>query len=94
MRIDQQFGDSGSSDSGFSGPMPGGPGFTGKRPWYGPKRFGYGYGPQTWQGWLVSALSLVAVVVAGAVAKGTPWFYAVVIAVVAVHLVIVVVQRR
>ena len=23
-----------------------------KQPWFGPKRFGYGYGPRTWPGWL------------------------------------------
>jgi hypothetical protein len=25
----------------------------GRRPWFGPKRIGFGYRPQTWQGWLV-----------------------------------------
>lgn len=34
------------------GPQPGG---QGKRPWFGPKRFGYGIRPQTWQGYLVTA---------------------------------------
>ena len=24
-----------------------------RRPWFGPKRVGYGIRPQTWQGWLV-----------------------------------------
>jgi hypothetical protein len=91
MRSDQQSGDSGS---GNSGSLLGGPGFGGRRPWFGPKRFGWGYRPQTWQGWLVTALSVVAIIVAGTVAKGTPWLYAVVIAAVAVHLAIIVVQRR
>jgi hypothetical protein len=36
-----------------------------KKPWFGPKRFGWGLGPQTWQGWL-----LVGVVVAGIVIFG------------------------
>jgi len=94
MRTDQQYGDTGSGNSGFGGPLLSDRGFNGKRPWFGPKRIGWGYRPQTWQGWLVSALSLAAVIVAGAVAKGTLWFYAVVIAVVAVHLVIIAVQRR
>lgn len=26
------------------------------RPWFGPKRFGIGYGPASWQGWLATAL--------------------------------------
>ena len=34
----------------------------GRRPWFGPKRIGYGLRPQTWQGWLVT-MGFVAVVV-------------------------------
>jgi hypothetical protein len=93
MRSDQQSGESDSGYSGFGGPLLGGPGFNGRRPWFGPKRIGWGYRPQTWQGWLVTALSVVAVVVTAAIAKGTPWFYLVVIAVVAVHLLIIAIQR-
>jgi hypothetical protein len=94
MFSDQRSGDTGSGDSGFGSPLPGGPGFTGRRPWYGPRLVGFGYRPQTWQGYLVTALSVLAVVVAGTLAKGTPWFYGVIIAVVAVHVVIIAVQRR
>jgi len=83
MFSDQQSGEAGSGNSGFSG----------RRPWYGPRRFGYGYGPRTWQGYLVTALSVVAVIIAASVARGTPWFYGVLIVVVAVHLVIIAVQR-
>jgi uncharacterized membrane protein len=28
-------------------------GSQGRRPWFGPKRFGYGSRPQTWQGFLI-----------------------------------------
>jgi hypothetical protein len=35
---------------------------SGKRPWFGPKRFGYGIGPQTWQGWLLVAVSAAATI--------------------------------
>jgi hypothetical protein len=37
-----------------------------KRPWFGPKRIGYGLRPQTWQGWtlcLVSAIVVIALAV-------------------------------
>jgi hypothetical protein len=34
----------------------------GRRPWLGPKRIGYGLRPQTWQGWLITAV-LVAVLI-------------------------------
>jgi hypothetical protein len=30
--------------------------------WFGPKKVGFGWGPRTWQGWLIVAL-LTAVVV-------------------------------
>jgi hypothetical protein len=35
----------------------------GRRPWFGPKRVGFGLRPQTWQGWLVIAVSTIAVIV-------------------------------
>ena len=35
---------------------------TGKRPWFGPKRIGWGYRPQTWQGWSLVLLFVVLVV--------------------------------
>jgi hypothetical protein len=34
------------------------------RPWFGPKRVGWGLRPQTWEGWLVTAVLAAAVVVA------------------------------
>jgi hypothetical protein len=33
------------------------------RPWFGPKRVGYGLRPQTWQGWLVTLVPVVIIVV-------------------------------
>ena len=27
-----------------------------RKPWFGPKRFGWGVGPRSWQGWLVTAV--------------------------------------
>ncbi len=30
-------------------------------PWFGPKRFGYGMRPQTWQGYLISGVVVVVV---------------------------------
>ena len=40
-----------------------------RRPWFGPKRFGFGYGPQTWQGVLVTVV-LVLLVAGTAAATG------------------------
>jgi hypothetical protein len=65
------------------------------QPWFGPKQFGFGYGPRTWQGFLVTAVSLVLVVSVGSATKGhSPLFYGVIAFVVAVHLAIIVIQRR
>jgi hypothetical protein len=33
------------------------------RPWFGPKRVGYGFRPQTWQGWAIVAAVAVAIIV-------------------------------
>lgn len=32
-------------------------------PWFGPKKVGGGWGPRTWQGWLIVAVFTIAVVV-------------------------------
>ncbi len=103
MRSDNQPGwGSGASTDGtddyggadFGGPLPGGPGSGGgKRPWFGPKRIGWGYRPQTWQGWLVTGLMVAVIIGAGALGKGKPWFFVVVLAVAAVPFVIIAVQR-
>lgn len=40
-----------------------------QRPWFGPKRIGYGLRPQTWQGWTMTgafiAIVLVVVLLVG-----------------------------
>jgi len=33
------------------------------RPWFGPKRIGYGLRPQTWQGWAIVIAAAAAVIV-------------------------------
>jgi hypothetical protein len=74
------------------GPDPSG---RGKQPWFGPKRIGFGYGPRTWQGYLVSAVMAVLLVIVGSVAGAhSPWFIAAVVAFFAVHTAIIAIQRR
>ncbi len=47
------------------------PGFgQGKRPWFGPKRFGYGTRPQTWQGFLITGLCVAFIAVLAALTGG------------------------
>ena len=36
-----------------------------QRPWFGPKRVGWGIRPQTWQGWLITAVVIAAILAAG-----------------------------
>jgi len=31
-------------------------------PWFGPKRFGIGYGPRTWQGYLITFVFVLVVI--------------------------------
>lgn len=66
-----------------------------RRPWFGPKRFGIGYGPQTWQGAVVTAV-LVLLVAGTAVATGghTPLMVLPIAAAVLVPLIIMRIQRR
>jgi hypothetical protein len=66
-----------------------------KEPWFGPKRIGLGYGPRTWQGYLVTGIMAVLLVIVGSVAGAhSPWFIAAIVAFFAIHLAIIVVQRR
>jgi hypothetical protein len=74
-----------------------GPDLSGQRnqPWFGPKRIGFGYGPRTWQGYLVTAVMIVLLVIVGAVAGAhSPWFVAAIVVFFAVHLAIIAIQRR
>jgi hypothetical protein len=43
---------------------------SGKQPWFGPKQFGFGYGPRTWQGYLLVALSVIPLIVMAAITGG------------------------
>jgi hypothetical protein len=93
MRSDQQPENPGPDDSGFGSPLLGGPGFSGRRPWFGRKRFGYGIGPRTWQGWLLLAVLIALLITAGSIAPKSPLFYAALAAVIVVPLAVMAVQR-
>jgi hypothetical protein len=41
-----------------------------RRPWFGPKRFGYGLAPRTWQGYLITAAGVLAIVLISALVRG------------------------
>jgi hypothetical protein len=42
----------------------------GGQPWFGRKRIGFGYGPRTWQGYLLVAVVLLFVVIMAAITGG------------------------
>jgi hypothetical protein len=66
-----------------------------KQPWFGPKRFGYGFGPRTWQGYLVTAILVGYAVILATVTKGRmPDMLFAIIPVVAVPLIIRSIQNR
>ncbi len=64
-------------------------------PWFGAKRFGYGFGPRTWQGYLVTAILAVFAITVGTLVKGRmPDMLFVIIPVIAVPLIIRSIQSR
>jgi hypothetical protein len=69
-----------------------------KPAWFGPKAFGVGYGPRTWQGYLVTAGVALCAILIGTVAKGhhhhSPLILLAIIPVIAIPLIIRMIQRR
>ena len=69
-----------------------------KPAWFGPKRFGVGYGPRTWQGYLVTAGVALFALLIGTVAKGhhhhSSLILLAIIPAIAIPLIIRIVQRR
>jgi hypothetical protein len=50
---------------------PFGPGSgQGKQPWFGPRRFGYGYVPKTWQGYVLTAVCIAFIITLAAIFGG------------------------
>jgi hypothetical protein len=69
----------------------------GKRAWFGPKLYGgIGYGPRNWQGYLVTALLALFVVITAAVTKGhhPSLILLALVPAVAIPLIIMLIQRR
>jgi len=64
-------------------------------PWFGAKRFGYGFGPRTWQGYLITGLLALFAVAVGTLVKGRmPDMLFVIIPVIAIPLIIASIQNR
>jgi hypothetical protein len=68
---------------------------AGKRPWFGPRRIGFGFRPQTWQGVVLMAVLLLPVVILAAVLKPhSPVFVLAVVPAVVVPYIVMAIQRR
>ncbi len=66
-----------------------------RRPWFGPKRFGFGYGPQTWPGVLVTVVLVLFVAGTAAVTGGhTPLMVVPIATALLVPLIIIRIQKR
>jgi hypothetical protein len=66
-----------------------------RTPWFGRKKYGYGWGPRTWQGWLVTGALLVFAILMTSASKGHGALVAVgLVPLVAVPLIITWLQQR
>jgi hypothetical protein len=57
-----------------------------KKPWFGPKQVGWGWTPISWEGWLATALCVVAVIAAGHILGKSPAAFYVCAAIIAVFV--------
>jgi hypothetical protein len=53
----------------------------GTKPWFGPRRFGWGLGPMTPEGWAVTAAGIAAVIIVATVVRHSRWVALIVVAV-------------
>jgi hypothetical protein len=94
VKDDDQFDVGDQFDMGDQGSRDGG----NKPAWFGPKKFGVGYGPRTWQGYLVTAGVALFALLIGTVTKGhhhhSSLILLAIIPAVAIPLIIRVIQRR
>jgi hypothetical protein len=70
-----------------------------KPAWFGPKAFGVGYSPQTWQGYLVTAGVVLLAILLATVVKGrhghhSPLILLTIIPAIAIPRIIIMIQRR
>ena len=65
-------------------------------PWFRPKRYGLGFTPSSWQGWVATGTYIVVLVVLGfAVAASQPWvFWTVFVLATVVYLLIAFLTRE
>lgn len=65
-----------------------------KRGWFGPKVFGWGASPASWEGWLATAVFVAAMIGVGLLFEHRSWGWAPPFGILAVYLVVVVLTYR
>lgn len=58
-----------------------------RKPWFGPRRFGWGWTPVAWEGWVASLVFVAALVAAGSLLSSTTRTVVIVVLIVALLLV-------
>ncbi|WGM30290.1 hypothetical protein [Brevundimonas sp. NIBR11] len=61
-----------------------------KRGWFGPKRFGWGASPASWQGWAATGVFILAMLLTGNLLRDVAWVWALMLAEVAIFLAVVI----
>ncbi len=60
-----------------------------KRGWFGPKIIGWGASPASWEGWAVTGVFIMALVVSGILFQDKPWAWAPMLTLIAAFLAVV-----
>ena len=60
-----------------------------KRGWFGPKRWGWGASPASWEGWAATGLLVLAMTVTANLFREEAWVWAPMLAEFAVYLVVI-----
>lgn len=61
-----------------------------KRGWFGPKRFGWGASPASWQGWAATGVFILAMLLTGNLLRDEAWVWALMLAEVATFIAVVI----
>ncbi|WP_428150205.1 hypothetical protein [Brevundimonas sp.] len=61
-----------------------------KRAWFGPKRFGWGASPASWEGWAATGLFIVAMLATGNLFREATWVWGAMLAEFVVYVLVVI----
>ena len=60
-----------------------------KRGWFGPKRFGWGASPASWEGWASTGVFILAMLLTGNLLRDVSWVWALMLAEIAIFLAVI-----